>query len=248
MPAGVFAALLVFVRTGAAVMLLPGFGEPYVAPQVRLLIALLIALLLAPVLAGQLPPAPDTAVELSLLILGEAVIGLFMGTFARLFLTTLTNAGMVIAFSSSLANALVNDPSAAQQGSIAGSFLTAVALVMIFTLDLHHLMLLALVDSYSLFVPGQAPPLGDFSDMVALTVTKTFLLSIQIAAPFMALGIIFYLGVGLLSRLMPQVQVFFIVMPLQILLAIGALFLALPLVITWFLGGFEESLEGFLVP
>ena len=204
LPGEIFAILLIFVRIGAAMMLLPGIGEPYVATRVRLLLALTLALLVTPVLADAVPPQPESAWLLGLLVFGEVIIGVFIGTVARLFISALTTAGMIIAYSSSLANAMVNDPSAAQQGSIAGTFLTIVALLVIFALNLHHLMLRALVESYVLFVPGEALPLGDFSDMIARVTAKTFVLSFQIASPFVAVALIFYLGMGLLARLMPS--------------------------------------------
>lgn len=246
LPAEVFAVLLVFVRVGAALMLLPGFGEPAVTPRLRLLLGLLIALLVTPLLEGQLPGLPSDVAHLGLLIAGEVLIGLFLGSMARLFMAALVTAGMMIAYMSSLANALVEDPSAAQQGSIAGSFLNVTALLIIFALDLHHLMLAAVVDSYQLFVPGQALPVGDFTETMAKTVSAVFLLAVQIAAPFIAVGMIFYLGVGLLARLMPQIQVFFIAMPMQIALGIMMLAISLPIILHWFILNFEETLSLFV--
>jgi flagellar biosynthetic protein FliR len=246
LPAEIFAVLLVFVRVGAAMMLLPGFGEPFVSPRIRLLMALMTSLVVSPVLASGLPAMPESAIVLLLLLLGEVVIGLFFGTLARLFLAALTSAGMLIAYMSTLANALVDDPSAAQQGSIAGAFLTIVALLTIFSLNLHHMLLLAVVDSYELFVPGQVPPIADFSDMVARVVAKSFLLAFQIAMPFVGVGLIFYLGLGLLGRLMPQMQVFFVAMPLQIAIGLMVLAAALPVALRWFIGGFEETFLPFV--
>jgi flagellar biosynthetic protein FliR len=245
LPAEVFTVFLVFVRVGAAVMLMPGIGDPYVTPRIRLLLALFIALVLSPILAPQLPAMPDSVVSLLLLILGETVVGLFLGTIARLFMAALTTAGMMVAYMSSLANALVNDPSAAQQGSVVGSFLGVVALLVIFALDLHHLFLSALVGSYEVFQPGQALPAGDFSQMIAELVAKSFLLSFQMAAPFIAVGVIFYLGVGLLSRLMPQVQIFFVAMPLQIATGLAILFFSLPVMMRWFAAAFEQAILPF---
>ena len=164
----------------------------------------------------------------------------------RMFLAALTTAGMLIGYMSSMANALTSDPSAAQQGSIAGSFLTIVALVTIMTLDLHHMLLMAVVDSYKLFVPGQVPPISDFSEMITRTVAETFALSFQIAAPFVVVGLIFYLGLGLLGRLMPQMQVFFVAMPLQIIFGLSVLFIALPVTLRWFIGSFEEKMLPFV--
>jgi flagellar biosynthetic protein FliR len=246
LPAGIFGVLLVFVRVGAAMMLLPGIGEPFVSPRLRLLLALLLSLLLAPLLSSTLPGLPNSPAALGLLILGEAVIGVFLGTVTRFFIAALTTAGMMIAYTSALANALINDPSAAQQGSIAGSFLTIVALLVIFALDLHHLMLRALVESYQLFVPGEAVPFADIADMISRVMSKTFLLAFQMATPFIAVATIFYLGIGLLSRLMPQVQIFFVAMPLQISLGLIVLSLALPFVIRWFVGSLQDTLLPFL--
>ena len=147
---------------------------------------------------------------------------------------------------SSLANALVDDPSAAQQGSIAGSFLTLIAVLSIFALDLHHLLLQAVVESYGLFPPGEPLPVGDLSQVITQTVSKSFLLSFQIAAPFVAVGGIFYLGIGLLSRLMPQVQIFFVAMPLQVVIGLVVLFFALPVAIRWFLVHYEEAILPFV--
>ena len=245
--AEIFAVLLVFVRVGAAMMVLPGLGEAYVPPRIRLLLALLLALLVTPAIAGGLPAEPPSPWTLALLVMGEAVIGFFLGTVARLFMSALTTAGMMIAYSSALANALVNDPTAAQQGSIAGSFMTLVALVAIFALDLHHLMLRALVDSYTLFQPGQAPPIGDFSELIARTVAKSFVLSFQLAMPFVAAATIFFLGIGLLSRLMPQVQIFFVAMPLQIAMGLMVLSLTLPVLIMWFVGSLESAMAPFVL-
>jgi len=246
LPAQVFLIMLVFMRVGTAMLLLPGFGEPYVPPRVRLALALMISLIVAPVLDNALPAMPESAAGLLVLISGEILIGVFFGTVARLYISALTTAGMVIAYMSTMANALTNDPSAAQQGSIAGSFLVVVAVLMIFTLNLHHAMLAAVIDSYQLFVPGQVPPVADFADMLSRVVAKTFLLSFQIAAPFIAMGLIFFLGLGLLGRLMPQMQVFFVAMPLQIAAGLAVLALVLPAVIRWFIGAFEESLLPFV--
>lgn len=246
LPIGVYSIALVFVRLGAALMLLPVYSEPYVPTRARLLLALMIALLVSPVLSPTLPPMPESSVALFLLILGEIVIGLFMGTIARMFIAALTTAGMIIAYMSSMANALTNDPSAAQQGSIAGSFLTMVAILTILTLDLHHLLLMAIIQSYDLFVPGQALPTGDFADMIARVLAQTFKLSFQLAMPFVAVGLVFILGLGLLGRLMPQMHVFFVAMPLQIAVGMAIFALTLPAMVMWFIRAFEGAYAPFV--
>ena len=245
LPQEFFAIFLVFVRIGSAVMLLPGLGDPYVSPRIRLLFALLLAFLVTPTVRQFLPPLPESVIVLVLLLLGETVIGIFLGGLTRLIMAAMTTAGMIIASMSSLANALVEDPSAAQQGSIAGSFLSMVALLLIFVLDLHHVLLRGLVGSYELFLPGAALPVGDFSEVVTRTVSASFLLSFQISAPFVVVGLIFYLGIGLLSRLMPQVQTFFVALPLQVVMGLVGLLFVLPVAAQWFIMRFQETVLPF---
>ncbi|MGF1631460.1 MAG: flagellar biosynthetic protein FliR [Kiloniellaceae bacterium] len=240
LPEQAFSLLLIFVRLGTALMLLPGFGESYISPRIRLLIALTISVVVQPVLPPVMPALPDSAAALFLLIFGEAFIGFFIGSVARLMMAALSIGGMMMATVTGLANALTNDPTAAQQGSIAGSFLTMLALMIIIVLDLHHVLLRGVIESYQIFVPGQSILVGDVSQMITRVVSKAFLLGFQIASPFIAVALIFNLGLGLLSRLMPQMQVFFIAIPLQIVTGLGILLIALPALIGWFITGFEE--------
>ena len=248
LPAQVFALLLIFTRIGTAMMLMPGFGESYISIRIRLLLALMVSLVVHPTLMGELPDLPASPTALLILIFGEAFIGLFLGSLSRILMAALSIGGMMIATMTGLANALTNDPTAAQQGSIAGSFLSTLALLIIILLDLHHLLLRGVIDSYQLFVPGQPILTGDISQMIARVVAKAFLLGFQIASPFIAIGLIFNLGLGLLSRLMPQMQVFFIAIPLQILIGLSILMIALPVIIGWFITGFQEVTLPFVGP
>ncbi|MGD1876890.1 MAG: flagellar biosynthetic protein FliR [Kiloniellaceae bacterium] len=246
LPEQAFSLLLVFVRLGSALMLMPGFGESYISPRIRLLIALTVTVVVQPVLPiGALPPLPDNAMALFLLIFGEVFIGFFLGSLSRILMSALSIGGMMIATVTGLANALTNDPTAAQQGSIAGSFLSMLALMIIISLDLHHQLLRGVIESYSLFVPGQPLIIGDFSAMITRVVAKAFLLGFQMASPFIAVALIFNLGLGLLSRLMPQMQVFFIAIPLQIVIGMGILMIALPALLGWFIGGFQDVMLPF---
>ena len=245
LPHQAFALLLVFVRLGSALMLLPGFGESFISPRVRLLLALTLAVVVQPVLPPVWPPLPESAAALVLLIFTEAFIGFFLGSLSRLLMAALTIGGTMIATVTGLANALTNDPTAAQQGSIAGSFLTMLALLIILVLDLHHVLLRGIIESYQLFIPGQPLLIGDISETITRVVSKAFLLGFQIASPFIAVALIFNLGLGLLARLMPQMHVFFIAIPLQIVIGMGILMIALPALLAWFIAGFEEVMLPF---
>ena len=231
---------LVFCRVGSAVMVLPGFGEALVSPQVRLLLALAISLVMAPVVGPTLAGAGG---GIELLVLTEIGVGLFVGAAARLMMSSLQVAGNVIAFQTSLAGAMAFDPTSNAQTPVTGTFLSTLGLVLIFVTDLHHLMLAGLVESYRLFVPGNLPPIGDFAESATRIIADAFRIGLQLSAPFLLVGITVTVGMGLLSRLMPQVQVFFLAVPAQIMIGLLVLALTLTFGMTWFLEYYEQGLR-----
>jgi flagellar biosynthetic protein FliR len=134
------------------------------------------------------------------------------------------------------------DPTQGQQNVIVGNFLTVLGVTLIFATDLHHLVIAALNDSYTLFQPGDIPLLGDVAALTTRTVATAFRIGIQLSAPFLLFGLLFNLGLGILSRLMPQMQVFFVGIPLSILLGFLVLLLVIGAMMTTFLGSVENVL------
>ena len=120
-------------------------------------------------------------------------------------------------------------------------------ITLIFATDLHYLLIGAIRDSYILFRPGAGLPVADATQMAIETFAGTFRVGIQISAPFIAFGLIFYLGLGVLSRLMPQIQIFFIAMPANILIGFLLLALVIGAIMAWFLEHVELSIMPFIV-
>ena len=236
-----FAFFMVFARVGSAVMLIPGLGETFVPVRMRLMIGLGISLVVTPVVSGSIPPLPESPAALFLALGGEILIGLFIGSMARFLFFALQTGGMIIAYQTGLANALIADPTAASQGALFSAFLGIVGVVVIFESGLHQLILQAVVDSYNVFVPGHMPPLEDISNTAARIMADSFDLAMRIAAPFVVVALVFYLGLGLLGRLMPQIQVFFIVLPLQIALGLIVLMITVAAAMIWFIGAYGDK-------
>jgi flagellar biosynthetic protein FliR len=155
------------------------------------------------------------------------LVGAVLGLTARLTISALEVAGSVIAQQLGLGFVTAVDPTQGEQGVILGNFFTMLGLTLFFATDMHHLVIAALNDSYSLFEPGEVPATGDVAALVTKTVSGAFRIGIQLSAPFLVFGLLFNLGLGVLSRLMPQMQVFFVALPLSIM--IGLLFLLLVL-------------------
>lgn len=112
--------------------------------------------------------------------------------------------------------------------------------------DLHHLMLSAAIDSYAIWPAGGDFPTEDMTQYMITLINKSFIVGFQIASPFIAFTLIFYSGMGLLSRLMPQLNIFFLSLPLQIYLALGLLLITCPIIIMWFCHYYEDGLTQFI--
>jgi flagellar biosynthetic protein FliR len=244
----VYRLMLVFARLGSALMVLPGFGGHMVSPRVRLLLGMVVSFLMLPIIGPILPPLPPSTGLLVLLIFGEVTVGVFIGIVAQLLLSAINIAGTFIGFQTGLTNAFSFDPVAEQQSQLLTGFLSNVALTLIFAADLHHLMIRAMIDSYALFLPGQPLPWGDFAETAAHTLTESFKLGIQLAGPLVAFGLVFYTALGVLSRLVPQMQVFFVALPVQVMVGMWLLMVALPTIMLLFLRWFGDNLSVYIVP
>jgi flagellar biosynthesis protein FliR len=243
-----FAFMLVFCRTGSAIMLLPGFGEQYVSPLIRLLIAVSFSLVLAPVIQS-MPAVPVTTLGLITLLSAEILVGLFLGGIARMLIGAVHVAGITIAYQSSMAASITAGINQYQgQDSSVGNFLGMTAVVLILATNLHHLMLRGLADSYTLFYPGDFPPVHDFANLATHTASRIFTMGMQLAAPNIVIGLMLYLGAGILARLMPNIQIFFILLPPQLLLSFFVIMITVSSIMLWYLDFFETSLKAFLAP
>jgi len=245
----IFAFLLVFVRFGVAMMLMPGIGDSFVAPQIRLLFALSISFILTPVLSAHLPPLPNGSGALLALIVSEGFIGVFIGTVMRILLSALDTAGTIVSMQSSLSNATLFNPTTAAQTPVLSGLYSSLGVTLIFMTGLDHQMLAAVVDSYKLFpATGGFPDPGSISETIVKTTTLAFRVGAQLAIPFLVVGTLVQVGFGLLGRLMPQVQVFFLAMPVQIYLSLLILWMVLSASILYWLSSFETILSQSMIP
>jgi len=243
---GVFAFTLIFVRLGTALMIMPGIGDSFTPQNIRLYIALAMSFVLMPVIQQYMPSPIPPLLTLFTLIIMEFIIGLFIGTIARILIAALDVAGMIISMTAGLSNAQVFIPTSATQGSVVGALLSMAGGLIIFVTNLHHMMIYGLVESYSMFPVGGVPDAGSMAEMVSRTFSLSFLIGFQIAAPFVVMSMLIFIGMGVLSRLMPQIQVFILALPVQILLALVTLFFVISTIMLFWVSKFEEGMVFFL--
>lgn len=243
-----FALVLVFARVGAALMVLPLFGEQSIPARARLLFALAVTVTVTPFLTPSLPSMPASGLALSVLLIGEILIGVFLAMLVRILFITLEVAGSSIVMQIGLSSATIFNPMISEQTSAIATFLGLVALVIMLQTDMHHLMLRGVIDSYGLFAPGQSIIMGDASQSIVGVVGQAFRVGIQMTGPFFIAMTMVNVALGLLSRLMPQLQVFFLAQPVQIILGFILLIVTLTSMMYVFVDMIGAALQGMLAP
>lgn len=240
LPALALQAALLFCRLGAAVMLLPGLGEQEVPTTLRLGLGMALMLALLPVLAPLLPAEVDSVPDLLRLVALEVVVGLWLGTLARLMHLAIAEAGQVMGSMIGLSTPLQGDLLLGAQSTALGRILGLAGTALVLSTGLYQLPLAALVNSYQAFPAGGALPGGEMAEAVAGIALRSLELALQLAAPFIVAATLFQVGIGLISRLTPHVQVSVIAAPAQILAGIGLLALMLPAILGLWQGTLRE--------
>src|SRR6266700_64792 len=165
-----------------------------------------------------------------------------LGATARVTLSALQVAGSVIAQQMGLGFVTAVDPTQGQQGVLIGNFLTMLGVTLLFATDSHHLVIAALNVSYAIFSPGENMASGDVASLATRAFAAAFKIGLQLSAPFLVFGLVFNIGLGVLARLMPQMQVYFVGVPLSIF----AGFLIFALVIVAMMGSFLDYFIGVM--
>lgn len=243
LPNTAFLFILIFARVGSILMLIPALGETVIPARMRLTFALLLSLVLYPLVTPVLPPLPENIWAMVALVLHEIAIGLVIGIIARIAVSGTQVAGAVIASASGLSVAVAADPvNGGVQGALIGAFLSMLGIALIFATDLHHVAISAIHDSYMIFKVDDPLMFGDAADAIVESVAGAFVIGVQMSAPFIVFGLVFNLGMGILSRLMPQLQVFFLAMPATV--GVGLILMAL--LLSMMMGLYLMHFEGVL--
>jgi flagellar biosynthetic protein FliR len=241
----VYAAGMIFARVGAMVMLLPGIGEQVVPPRIRLSFAILLAMILTPIAAAAIGPLPTDGFTLLGRIIHETLIGLMFGAILRMFLTSLAVAGEVVSIQTTLSFSQTANPMQAQPSESLSTFLALMGATLVFATGLHRQFFEAMVSSYQLFPPGKPFPTNDATALAIQTIGKSFGLGLQLAAPVIVFALVFNIATGLVARVMPQFQVFFVASPLSVLLGLSIFTLSIGVIGVVWINRYEALLSVF---
>ncbi len=242
----VYAAGLIFARIGAMVMLMPGVGEQSVPPRIRLSFALLMCLVLSPLVAARVV-VPASMGDMAAEVIREVLVGLTIGMILRLFLSALSTAGELVSIQTTLGFAQTTNPMLGQPNATLSTFLSLIGVLLIMTTDLHHLFIGAMVNSYNLF-PLERPnlPIDDAATLAVRTLAGSFALGVQLAAPVIVFSLVFNLAAGLVGRIMPQFQIYFVSSPLAVIFGLSIFALSLGVVGMVWVDRYRDMLSVFV--
>lgn len=233
-------AFLVFLRVGAAMALLPGFGERMVPARVRLVLALVFTAVVLPPVA---PSLPDIALDelVGFALATEVIAGLVLGAALRLFVVALQVGGTIASQSVSLTQILGASTGADPQPAI-GHIMTISGLALAMIMDLHVKLALYLVASYEMMPPGVWPGVDDLTTWGVSQIRRAFNLGFALAMPFMITSLIYNLTLGIINRAMPQLMVAFVGAPAITAGGLVLLMVSLPLILNVWL----SAMDGFM--
>lgn len=231
--------MTVFLRIGAAMALMPGFGERTISIRVRLVLALAFSAVVWPMVQADLNGG---SIELRpIAFLAETVNGLAIGFFFRLFVVVLQVAGMMAAQATSLSQ--IFGPAATPDPLPAiGNLLVIGGFALAMTSGLHAKLAIALAETYSILPVGQMPYAADLTVWGISGISHAFASAFVLAAPFIILSVIYNLALALINRAMPQLMVAFIGAPAITLGGLVMLLVSLPTILVLWLRSFDEGL------
>ncbi len=238
--------MLVFIRLSTMIMAMPVLGYATVSVHIRIMLAFILTLIIAPIIGIGNAPVYESILPLMLAIIREVLIGLFIGFGARLIFEGFAMAGSYIGYQMGMAIMNVFDPSTQQQQPIISNFWLLVIVVFFLVSDSHHFLIGVLFQNFD------AVPLGmaSFSNQLGHTMIEggriLYELALQFAAPAMVFLLSIDIAISFMARVMPQLNIFFISLPLKIGAGIFLLVVSLKIFQTLF-GYIYNELEIFVL-
>ncbi len=231
----------VFLRVGAAMALLPAFGDHAVPERVRLVLGFAFTLIVTPAVADKINEGLADPTRMGLMLLSEPIAGLVLGAVVRLFVLALQTAGSIAAQSTSLSQAF-GGTNADPQPAI-GHVLLWGGLALAVTLGLHVRLAELFIQSYEVLPAGKFISGEVLADWGIGNIAHVFALAFTLAAPFLIASLIYNVALGVINRAMPQLMVAFVGAPAITAGGLLLLFVTAPLLLPLWINALHAFLD-----
>lgn len=221
--------LLVIMRASGLFMMAPVFGDKSVPSLVRVGLIILLSGIIASVINQPQLPAIDSLWVLAGLAVKEILVGLIIGLVFRLLFMGVETGGAILGYQMGFAMVQLQDVSGNDQLSVVGKFWFIVAMLIFFTIGGHQLILSAFADSYEVIPPGSVGTSGTVAELLIKYTAYVFVIAIKVAAPVMITLFLADVALGVIAKTMPTMNVFFVGIPIKIVVGLVTVALSLPL-------------------
>lgn len=232
----VIAFLLVLFRIGGMMVAAPIFNLRNVPPQAKIGIAVTLTLILFPTHAAHFTP-PTDLIRFAMLAFQETVLGLLLGFTVQMMFTALQMAGEYVSMQMGLSVANLLDPVTQSQSPIVGQFFFYFAALLFLSLNIHHGLIVGVERSFNA-IPlghfiGEGPLSGGLmAERLIRLGGEMFVMSLMVGAPLMGILLVAEIALSFVAKVMPQMNVFMVGIPLKVGLGLWAILAGLP-----YLGG-----------
>jgi flagellar biosynthetic protein FliR len=218
--------LLVLARVGGIFTSAPVFGNVHVAPMVRVAIALSLAFVFFPIVQ---PHAPYSDLfPFVFAVFREALVGLVMGFLAAMMFAAIQMAGAYVDLVVGFGFANIVDPMIREHNAVIGQFHNLVATLLFLAINGHHLMIRGLADSFRVLPLGEMALTPESAGNIANVFAVVFVAALKIAAPIVGAIFLTDVGLGILARTVPQLNVFVVGFPAKLAVALFTLIIVMP--------------------
>ncbi|KAA3617609.1 MAG: flagellar biosynthetic protein FliR [Calditrichaeota bacterium] len=235
--------MLVFVRLSAMMITMPIFGYSTVAPRIRITIAVILTLIISPIVGENFQTEYTSLAVLVVDIMREIMIGLIIGFGARLIFEVFTLAGGFVSFQMGLAIMNILDPNSGNSAPVIGNFWLMVMITFFVVTDSHHFLLEVIYYNFSAIPLNEAkfdPATGQY---IVKAGSLMYELAVRFAAPMMVLMLLADVAIAFAARVMPQLNIFFISLPMKIGVGLFMVLISLKIFQTMF-GYIYNNFEG----
>jgi flagellar biosynthetic protein FliR len=228
-PREVIFFMLVLSRVAGIFAALPVFGGKVLPTRIKALIVLMITLVCFPTLSVALPQMPSDAISLALLAFSEVMVGLTLAFITQIIFAAVEFSGQIIGMQMGLTISSILDPTRGTQVQIMSVVQTLFATLLFLSLNIHHLFIRAIMDSFNVIPLGGWRLSGELVNFLVMRTADIFIIGIRLAAPVMVALLLATVALGIMARAFPQMNIFMISLPLNV--GLGLMILGLTLTI-----------------
>jgi flagellar biosynthetic protein FliR len=225
--------VMILTRISAFFLVLPVFGWKSIPLRIKISLIVLMAIFFSMIIPLPAGAKQTSALKAILLIANEATYGLALGLVATLLFTAVKFSGRIIERQMGLAMAHILDPLTGERTQPLGSLLEMMFVILFLSANGHHLFLLTLSKSYETFPVGRIPTISVLANGIICTGSTMLMVALKLAAPMLAAFLLLLVVLAVLARVIPEMNILFISLPLRVGLGLLMLVVFFPFINTF---------------